>query len=353
MVAEGLVCEPIVAVVGVRDVTVENRLGDARAPGVEPLSDETARREDVLIGAVWDPCPVFLDVHALDRVLAVVVDDGVAGLDAGTGLAECRSETVFEAKPRDRRRPRRYLEDVDFQARCECRADAVCVVVTEKRRKPDAVVTVALYLGTSPPLGSLGGVTDGVVENSLRQGAFQVTSLLTSTGYATSNFVEWGPAGEMTLLIAMFVGGSAGSTGGGIKVIRWVIALKAVRRELVTSAHPDAVTPVRLRNRIVDENAVRGVLVFTFLYLFVFAIATLLITLDAARIGYTLTGYEAISASIATLGNIGPGFGSLGPFGSYLQFPWTSKLLMVFLMWFGRLEIIPVLLVFTGSFWNR
>ena len=216
-----------------------------------------------------------------------------------------------------------------------------------------AVVTVALYLGTSPPLGSLGGVTDGVVENSLRQGAFQVTSLLTSTGYATSNFVEWGPAGEMTLLIAMFVGGSAGSTGGGIKVIRWVIALKAVRRELVTSAHPDAVTPVRLRNRIVDENAVRGVLVFTFLYLFVFAIATLLITLDAARIGYTLTGYEAISASIATLGNIGPGFGSLGPFGSYLQFPWTSKLLMVFLMWFGRLEIIPVLLVFTGSFWNR
>jgi len=216
-----------------------------------------------------------------------------------------------------------------------------------------AILSAVLYLGTAPSLGALGGTTDGVIGNSLRHGAFQIASLLTSTGYATSDFAQWGPAGEMTILIAMFVGGSAGSTGGGIKVIRWVIAIKAVRRELLTSAHPDAVKPVRLRGYVVDEDAVRGVLVFTFLYLFVFAVATLLITLDAARIGYELSGYEAMSASLATIGNIGPGFGSLGPFGSYLEFPRTTKLLMVFLMWFGRLEIIPVLLVFTGAFWRR
>jgi trk system potassium uptake protein TrkH len=239
------------------------------------------------------------------------------------------------------RDPRALIADTEFRAY----AGALAVLT--------AIASATLYLGTAPPLGPLGDVTEGVVGNSLRQGTFQIVSLLTSTGYATSNFAEWGPAGEMTLLIAMFVGGSAGSTGGGIKVIRWVIALKAVRRELVTSAHPDAVQPVRLRNHVVDEDAVRGVVVFTFLYIFVFGIATLLITLDAARIGYTLSGYEALSASLATLGNIGPGFGSLGPFGSYLEFPRTTKLLMVFLMWFGRLEIIPVLLVFTGSFWNR
>ncbi|AGN02480.1 cation transporter [Salinarchaeum sp. Harcht-Bsk1] len=239
------------------------------------------------------------------------------------------------------RNRRALVEDTEFRAY----AGAIAVF--------SALASATLYLGTAPPLGALGGVTEGIAGDALRHGTFQIASLLTSTGYATSDFASWGPAGQMTLLIAMFVGGSAGSTGGGIKVIRWVIALRAVRRELVTSAHPDAVQPVRLRGRVVDEDAVRGVLVFTFLYIFVFGIATLLLTLDAARIGYELNGYEAISASLATLGNIGPGFGSLGPFGSYLEFPWTSKLLMVFLMWFGRLEIIPVLLVFSGSFWNR
>ena len=87
---------------------------------------------------------------------------------------------------------------------------------------------------------------------------------------------------------------------------------------------------------------------FTLLYLLLFGVATVVISLDAHRIGYDITSLEALSASIATLGNIGPGFGSLGPFGSYTQFPRSSRLLMVVLMWVGRLEIVPVLALFIG-----
>jgi trk system potassium uptake protein TrkH len=209
-----------------------------------------------------------------------------------------------------------------------------------------------LYVGTAPAL-DLGGVTTGVFENSLRQSAFQIASLLTSTGYATSDFAMWSPAGKVVLLFAMLVGGCAGSTGGGIKVVRWLIVFKVLRRELFTASHPEVVRPIRLGGNIVDEDAIRGVLGFSFMYLIIFAVATLVIMLDASRIGYMLTPLEAFSASLATIGNIGPGFGSLGPFGSYLEFPMTSKLLMIFLMWIGRLEIIPVLVMFTGGFWTR
>ena len=195
----------------------------------------------------------------------------------------------------------------------------------------------------------LGGATEGVTENSLRQAAFQTTSLLNSTGYATSDFAQWDTNAQMVLLFAMFIGGSAGSTGGGIKVVRWLVVLKSIRRELYVTARPEVVEPIRLGRAVVDEDAVRAVFVFTVLYIVLFWLAAVLIALDAARIGYDLTTLEAVSASLATIGNIGPGFGSLGPFGNYLRFPDSSKLLMVFLMWIGRLEIVPVLALLVGT----
>jgi trk system potassium uptake protein TrkH len=209
-----------------------------------------------------------------------------------------------------------------------------------------------LFNGAAPTL-ELGGETQGVLENSLRQAAFQIGSLMNSTGYATSDFAEWDTPAQMVLLFAMFIGGSAGSTGGGVKVVRWLIILKASRRTLFWAVHPEAVRPIRLGGQVIDEDAVRAIFGFTFLYLFIFGVASVVIALDANRVGFALTPLEAVSASIATLGNIGPGFGLLGPFGSFLDFPWTSKLLMTFLMWLGRLEIIPVLVLFTGAFWNR
>jgi trk system potassium uptake protein TrkH len=151
----------------------------------------------------------------------------------------------------------------------------------------------------------------------------------------------------------MFIGGSAGSTGGGIKVVRWLIVLKALRRQLSQTAHPEVVQPVRLGGYVVDEDAIRGVVAFTLFYFVLFGLGAVFIALDASRVGIMLTPLEAVGASLAALGNIGPAFGRLGPFGSYLMLPDTTKLLMIFLMWAGRLEIIPVLVIFTGGFWRR
>jgi trk system potassium uptake protein TrkH len=176
---------------------------------------------------------------------------------------------------------------------------------------------------------------------------------MNSTGYATSDFAQWDGSAQAVLLFTMFVGGSAGSTGGGIKVIRWLVIIKAARRELFKTARPDAVQPLRLGGYVVDEDVVRGIMVFTLLYFVLFGVSTVFFVVDALRVGYELSVLEAMSASLATLGNIGPGFGTLGPFGSYLDFPTETKLVMVFLMWFGRLEIVPVLAVFTGAFWKR
>ncbi|ERG89253.1 MAG: Trk-type K+ transport system, membrane component [halophilic archaeon J07HX5] len=204
--------------------------------------------------------------------------------------------------------------------------------------------------------GARGVVNTGALERSLRQAAFQIGSLMNSTGYATSNFEQWDEPAQLVLLVAFFIGGSAGSTGGGIKVLRWLIILKTGRRALFSATHPDAVRPIRLGGRVIDEDAVRAVFGFTLLYLLVFAVASVLIGLDSTRIAnpdFELEIIDIISASIATLGNIGPGFGPLGPFGSFEPFPTTSKLLMIGLMWIGRLEIIPVLVLFTGAFWTR
>jgi trk system potassium uptake protein TrkH len=196
-------------------------------------------------------------------------------------------------------------------------------------------------------------VTGGLTENTIRQATFQIASLLNSTGYATADFAQWDPHAQLVLVAAMLIGGSAGSTGGGIKVVRWLVVIKSLRRELYTTLHPSAVEPVRLGGRVVDEEAIRGIVVFTLLYLLLFFLAAVFFSLDSARIGYELSVLEALSASLATIGNIGPGFGSLGPFGSYLEFSPLSKLVMIGLMWIGRLEVVPVLALFVGGLEDR
>jgi len=236
--------------------------------------------------------------------------------------------------------PRRILRDTEFRAY----AGMLAILM--------ALVALVITTGAATR-ATVGGVEAALGEPALRQAAFQIGSLLNSTGFATSDFAAWDTEGQMVLLFAMFVGGSAGSTGGGIKVIRWLVVLKLAKRELVTTAHPEAVQPIRLGGYVVDEDAVRGVLGFTVLYLVLFAVSAVVIALDAGRIGLEVTALEALSASLAAIGNIGPGFGQFGPFGDYIALPDSSKLLMIFLMWLGRLEIIPVLVLFTGAFWRR
>ncbi|SNZ02575.1 trk system potassium uptake protein TrkH [Natronoarchaeum philippinense] len=216
-----------------------------------------------------------------------------------------------------------------------------------------AIVSVLLFVDNALVDAENVGRVAGLVEPSIRHAAFQIVSIVTTTGYASMNFDVWSPPAQYVLVFAMFLGGSAGSTGGGIKMIRWLVILKSIRRELFTTVHPEAVRPVRLAGRSLDENAVRGIYTFTLLYFVVFLVGTLLLAVDAARVGGI--GIEVIglvTATAATLGNIGPGLGMVGPMGNYLQFPWSSRLLMVGLMWIGRLEIFPVLVLLTRAFWR-
>ena len=229
-----------------------------------------------------------------------------------------------------------------------------------------ALVALFLFVGNgvaafAPPnttydasyLAGVRATLIGNAEPALRHAIFQTVSLVTTTGYASIDFNAWGASAQYLLLFGMFVGGSAGSTGGGIKVVRWYVILKSIRRELFTTAHPEAVRPVRLAGRTVDERAIRGIYTFTVLYLVLFFVATGLVFLDAGRVGLSLSVLEAMSAVAATLGNVGPGFGLVGPMGSDLDFSAASKLFMVALMWLGRLEILPVLVCLTPEYWRQ
>ncbi|GAB7093280.1 TrkH family potassium uptake protein [Halolamina litorea] len=193
----------------------------------------------------------------------------------------------------------------------------------------------------------------GSLEPSLRHALFQAVSIVTTTGYASIDFDMWGSAAKYALLFGMFVGGSAGSTGGAVKIIRWIVIAKTVRRELFTSAHPEAVRPVRLGGNALDDRAVRGIMTFTLLYLVVFFLGAFVLAIDSTRVGMEFTVLELISAAASTLGNVGPAFYRLGPMGGYIPFPNTSKLFMVGLMWAGRLEILPLLVCLTPEYWRR
>ena len=197
------------------------------------------------------------------------------------------------------------------------------------------------------------GQLSGDLENSLRQGLFQTIAIITTTGYASMDFNTWGESAQLVLLFAMFLGGSAGSAAGSVKIIRWYIVSRAMGRQLFTTIHPSAIRPIRLNDDTVNEETVRDIFVFIFTFVSIFVFSTVLIYLDALRIGLDISALEAISATIATLGNIGPGVGIVGPMDNFRPFSAPAKLYMVVLMWIGRLEIISVLVVFTPSFWQR
>jgi trk system potassium uptake protein TrkH len=193
----------------------------------------------------------------------------------------------------------------------------------------------------------------GNVEDALRQGLFQVIAVVTTTGYASMDVNAWDESAQTILLFAYFLGGSAGSAAGSIKIVRWVLVKKAIGRSLFTSIHPDAVRPIRIGREVVEDDTVRDVFVFVLLFLSLFALSTVLLYLDSFRTpGVSMSGLEAMSVAIATLGNIGPGFGVVGPMDSFLPFSDAAKLYMVFLMWIGRLEVLSVLVILTPAFWR-
>ncbi|WP_353634370.1 TrkH family potassium uptake protein [Halobacterium sp. NMX12-1] len=218
-----------------------------------------------------------------------------------------------------------------------------------------AVVSGVLFagVGIAETPTNVGAIA-GNVENALRQGVFQVVAVVTTTGYASMDVNNWDASAQTILLFAYFLGGSAGSAAGSIKIVRWVLVKRAIGRSLFTAVHPEAVRAIRLEDEAVDEETIRDVFAFVLLFLGLFAVSTVLLYLDSFRTPkVTLSGLDAMSVAIATLGNVGPGFGVVGPMESFRLFSDLGKLYMVFLMWIGRLEVLSVLVVFTPSFWKR
>jgi len=182
---------------------------------------------------------------------------------------------------------------------------------------------------------------------ALRHAFFNVTSIITTTGYASADFALWAPAAQAILVAAMFVGGCAGSGAGGIKVIRLLVVGAIVRRELIRSLHPQAVITLRLGSKSLGEDVMRSVAAFITLYVALVAAGAVLISLleNNFVVGFT--------ASAQAVGNIGPGLGEVGPMGGYAGLEPLSKLILIFQMWAGRIELIPVFLLLTPELWKK
>lgn len=199
-------------------------------------------------------------------------------------------------------------------------------------------LVIALFLVSKTGMGN---------EKAFRDALFQVVSITTTTGYSTSNYLVW-PGGLWAfILLLMFVGGMAGSTGGGIKVIRQLLLFKNAGKELKRALHPQGIIPVRLNNEAVPQDIIFKVMAFFQLFILVFIFGAL--TLSFLGLDFE----SAMGASISALANIGPGLGNVGPAGNYDYLPVAAKWFMSFLMLLGRLELFTVIILITPSFWKR
>jgi len=182
---------------------------------------------------------------------------------------------------------------------------------------------------------------------ALRYASFQVVSIATTTGFVTTDYDTWPAFSKCILLILMFVGGCAGSTGGAIKNIRILLLFKKANREFYRLIHPQAVTPIRLGNKIVSEDVMHNIASFFFLYILIFVISTFIMSILGLDI------LSAMSSVAATLGNVGPGLGLVGPSQNYAFIPPLGKIILTLCMLLGRLELYTVLILVVPEFWRK
>ncbi|MBF0432637.1 MAG: TrkH family potassium uptake protein [Fibrobacteria bacterium] len=181
----------------------------------------------------------------------------------------------------------------------------------------------------------------------LRDAMFQVVSIVTTTGYITSDYELWGQFSQYIIFLLMFVGGCGGSTGGGIKVIRVYISIKIALLQIAQMLHPNAVYFIKVGKTTVSEEMVGRVMGFIILYIWILGIASLLLTF----FGHDFV--TSISAVASCLGNIGPGFGEVGAVDNYYMVHESAKWVLTFCMLAGRLELFTILVLFSGGFWKR
>lgn len=182
---------------------------------------------------------------------------------------------------------------------------------------------------------------------AIRQSFFQVASIITTTGYATADFDLWPEISKTILVLLMFIGACASSTGGGIKVSRVILWVKSLNRELSYINHPGEVKKIRMDGKSVDEGTIRSANIYLSAYFFILLISVLLISIDNFDFTTNFTGV------VACLNNIGPGLAKVGPVCNYSGYSWFSKIVLIFDMLAGRLELFPLLLVLRPTLWHR
>lgn len=190
-------------------------------------------------------------------------------------------------------------------------------------------------------------LTFNAIEKATRESVFYVASLMTTTGFVTVDYMEWQTYTWIILLIVIITGASAGSTTGGIKMVRIVIVAKYCYYEFKQILHPNAIFPVRYSGHLVKEDVITKVLAFVLLYLTTIALGIIVLAMSGMGLE------ESISGSITSLSCAGPGLGSIGPMSNYAAVPEFSKWVLSFLMLVGRLELFTVLLLFTPTFWKK
>jgi trk system potassium uptake protein TrkH len=214
------------------------------------------------------------------------------------------------------------------------------VVDDEELRAYVGVVLAATVLLAIALWGSM------AAGETIRTALFQALSILTTTGYASVDFQLWNDQAKTVLLGLMFIGGCAGSAGGGPKVVRHVLLAKFTLQELRRTLHPRAILPVKLNGRVVPPAILQGVIVFFLFYMLTFAVCSAIVILLGADI---VTG---ISATAATLGNVGPGFNLVGPMANFADLHPISRFVLTLAMWIGRLEVITVLVILRPEAWR-
>jgi len=217
-----------------------------------------------------------------------------------------------------------------FWKNSECRFFLAAVIVLT------AVVSFNIY----------GSVYQSIGE-AIRFGSFQVISIVTTTGFATADYNQWPPMSKLIILLCMFIGASAGSTGGGMKCMRIMCCFKYCYKELFSLLHPHAVTTVKIGGKTVSDDVIRSILGFLALYVGIFFLCSVLL----AGMGVDLV--TSISAVAAAIGNIGPGLNLVGPVGNYAGIPAMGKWLLIWCMLLGRLEIYTVIIFLVPEFWRK
>ncbi|MCK4516924.1 MAG: TrkH family potassium uptake protein, partial [Spirochaetaceae bacterium] len=216
------------------------------------------------------------------------------------------------------------------------------------RRNTEVKAYLGIFAAASVIIAvSLYGETYAGFGESLRFASFQAASILTTTGYVTADFATWPQLAQVVLFVLMFIGGSAGSTGGGMKVIRIVTSVKQGFNEMRYLIHPRGVFAIRLNGAPVRKDVVYNITGLVFLYLFMLLFTALFVATGGHNI------LTSMSTALVTLGNIGPGFGRVGTSENYAFYQTYIKWYLSFIMMTGRLEVYTVLVLLTPTFWKR